>query len=116
MRPRAAIVLKLAVAAIVAVSYPYLELAWKCRAAAASSEGCIWGRAYFPLARWVEPLLVAPVAFVAIMFIDRYVIRRGRALAESRYQWRAVAEAFAAQYRALLPVPAARVAGVSASS
>lgn len=76
--PLGASLLKLALAAVVGIAYPYLELAWRCREAAAASEACVWGRAYFPLTRWVEPLLVTPVAFLAIMFIDRYVLRRGK--------------------------------------
>ena len=78
MRPRAGILIKLVLAAAIGLAYPYLELAWKCRAAVATSEACVWGRAYFPLTRWIEPLLVAPVAFLAIMLIDRYMIRRGQ--------------------------------------
>lgn len=73
---RAARIISLAIAGVIGLSYPYLELAWKCRSAAASSEACVWGRAYFPLTRWLEPLLVAPVAFLAVRLIDRYVIRR----------------------------------------
>jgi hypothetical protein len=79
MRPRAATIFKLAIAAAVGLAYPYLELAWKCRSAVATSESCVWGRAYFPLTRWVEPLVVTPIAFLAVMLIDRYVIRRGKA-------------------------------------
>ncbi|HET9426432.1 MAG TPA: hypothetical protein VFO55_13765 [Gemmatimonadaceae bacterium] len=79
MRPRAATLMKLALAAVVGIAYPYLEIAWKCRAGASSSEACVWGRAYFPLSRWVEPLLVAPIAFLAIMLIDRYLVRRRQA-------------------------------------
>lgn len=76
MRPRAATLIKVAIAAAAGLSYPYLELAWKCRAAAATSEACVWGRAYFPLMRWLEPLLVAPVAFLAIVLIHRLARRR----------------------------------------
>lgn len=79
MRPPAATIIKLSLAAVVGLAYPYLELAWKCRSAVATSESCVWGRAYFPLTRWVEPLVVAPLAFLATMLIDRYVIRRGPA-------------------------------------
>lgn len=78
MRPRAATLIKLALAAVIGLTYPFLELAWKCRSAAAASEACVWGRAYFPLMRWVEALIVAPTAFLAIMLIDRHVIRRGQ--------------------------------------
>ncbi len=78
MHRRVPTLIKLAIAAVIGLAYPYLELAWKCRSAVATSEACVWGRAYFPLVRWVEPLIVIPIAFLAITLIDRYVIRRGR--------------------------------------
>jgi hypothetical protein len=78
MRPRPATLIKIAIAAAVGFTYPFVELAWKCRAPLATSEACVWGRAYFPVTRWVEPLLVAPVAFVVVMLIERYLVRRAR--------------------------------------
>jgi len=38
--------------------------AWKCRAGLSASESCVWAQAYFPLTRWIEPLIVTPILFV----------------------------------------------------
>ena len=46
---------------------PHAELAWKCRQGFESSEACVWGRSYFPLVIWLEPLLVAPTVFAALV-------------------------------------------------
>ena len=70
VRRRARFIASLAVATIVGLVYPYLEVAWKCRRAA-DSEACVWARAYFPLSRWVEPLIVTPVAFLVIWLAAR---------------------------------------------
>lgn len=78
MRSRTSLVTGLAAAAAIGIAYPHLELAWKCRAVAAASEACTWGRAYFPLSRWVEPIIVAPIAFLLIALIARLAARRGK--------------------------------------
>ena len=64
------------VAAVVGFGYPYLELAWKCRAGAERSEACVWGRAYMPASRWIEPLIVAPLVFGALTLIAHLWRRR----------------------------------------
>jgi hypothetical protein len=65
---RRRLVICLTCAAVAGLIYPYGELAWKCRLHSAHSEGCVWARAYFPLSRWVEPAIVAPIAFL-VMFL-----------------------------------------------
>jgi hypothetical protein len=77
MNRRFALIVQLAAAAAIGIAYPYVELAWKCRDDYAS-EVCTWGRAYFPLSRWVEPIIVAPLAFAVIALVG-VVVRRRRA-------------------------------------
>jgi hypothetical protein len=77
MRSRTRLVAGLAFAIAIGIAYPYLELAWKCRGGATNSEACTWGRAYFSLSRWVEPFIVAPIAFLLITLTARLVVRRG---------------------------------------
>ena len=60
---------QLLAAILIGVLWPYVELAWKCRAGFESSEGCVWGRSYMPLSRWVEPLIVAPIAFFVLVLL-----------------------------------------------
>jgi hypothetical protein len=69
MSSRSKFVARLVAAAIIGVSYPYVELAWKCRANSANSEACIWGRAYMPLSRWAEPLIIIPIAFLLLTVV-----------------------------------------------
>jgi len=71
MRSRTRLVAGVAFAAAVGIAYPYFELAWKCRGGAVDSEACTWGRAYFSLSRWVEPLIVAPIALLLITLVAR---------------------------------------------
>lgn len=61
----------------VGVAEPYLELAWKCRAGLQASEACVWGRSYFALSRAVGVILVAPLAFVALVVARHVWARRG---------------------------------------
>ena len=51
------------------VAYPFGELWWKCRPGVSASEACVWARAYFPLSRWIEPVVVAPIVFVLALFL-----------------------------------------------
>lgn len=53
----------------VGIAEPYLEIAWKCRAGFEASEACVWGRSFFSLGRWVAPLFVAPVVFIAFLIL-----------------------------------------------
>ncbi len=76
MRPRTHLVLRMCSSALVGLAYPFAELAWKCRAGQPGSEACVWAKAYFPMSRWVEPLIVAPVAFAVLWAVARVVGRR----------------------------------------
>ena len=76
MRFRTRFIAGLAFATVVGLLYPHVELAWKCRPAATDSEACVWARAYFPLTRWVEPLIVTPVAFLAVWLAARMARRK----------------------------------------
>ena len=62
--------LLLASALAIGIAEPYLEIAWKCRAGLEASEACVWGRAYFPLGRWLAPVIVAPVALVVLLVLS----------------------------------------------
>jgi hypothetical protein len=64
------------VAVAVGVGYPYIELAWKCREGFRTSEACVWGRSYMPLSRWVEPIIIAPIVFLALTLLARLWSRR----------------------------------------
>ena len=55
----------------VGIAWPYLEIRWKCRAGFEASEACVWGKAYFPLARWIEPLIIAPLLFLVFTLAAR---------------------------------------------
>jgi hypothetical protein len=78
MSSRFTFVARLIAAAIIGVSYPYAELAWKCRSNSQDSEACVWGRAYMPLSRWAEPLIVIPVAFLLLTVVIRLLSRGHR--------------------------------------
>jgi hypothetical protein len=69
-------VVVLVIAALFAIAYPYLELAWKCRPSEVHSEACVWGRSYFSLSRWVEPLIIAPIAWAIMTVASRLFARR----------------------------------------
>ncbi len=70
------LIVRFVVALAIGVAFPYVELAWKCRESSGHSEACVWARAYFPLSRWVEPIIVTPIAFVVLTLLVRAVSRR----------------------------------------
>lgn len=72
-----------AIALLVGIAFPNLEVAWNCRAGEAFSEACVWGRAYLPLMRWVEPVIVAPIVFL-ILTLWAWWRRRARRRATFR--------------------------------
>ena len=76
MRVRTPIFVRFGIAALIGIAYPYAELAWKCRAASENSEACVWARAYFSLSRWVEPVIIAPIAFLLITLLLRLLPAR----------------------------------------
>jgi hypothetical protein len=76
MQPRTRLLAAFSAALIIGMTFPYAELAWKCRESSSRSEACVWGKAYFPLARWVEPLIVTPIVFLVIVLGFRLLDRR----------------------------------------
>jgi hypothetical protein len=62
------------VALLSGILYPYLERAWKCREP--SSEACVWASAYFPMSRWLEPIIITPIAFLLLALLFRIVAHR----------------------------------------
>jgi hypothetical protein len=58
-----------AIAVAIGVAEPHVELAWKCRAGFEHSEACVWGRAFLPLARWLAPVFVVPLALGALLIL-----------------------------------------------
>jgi hypothetical protein len=67
--PRAILLAQAAVAVTIGVLWPYAELRWKCRAGFEHSEACVWGRSFFSLSRYVEPVIIAPVALVVLVLL-----------------------------------------------
>jgi hypothetical protein len=60
---------QLVVAVLIGVVWPHVELLWKCRTGFEDSEACVWGRSYLPLSRWLEPVVVAPIAFFVLVIL-----------------------------------------------
>lgn len=56
-------------ALIVGVGLPYLEVAVACQRPI--SEGCVWGRAYFPLNVAATLLIGGVPAFLAVLWLTR---------------------------------------------
>jgi hypothetical protein len=65
---RSTVVLGL-VALVVAMSQPFVEVMWHCRAGYESSEGCVWGKSLLPLTAGVGLILVAPIVFGVLCLI-----------------------------------------------
>jgi hypothetical protein len=74
--PRTRLLAAFVVALMIGLAFPYAELAWKCREGSSASEACVWGRAYFPITRWVEPLIVTPVVFLILLLALRLLSYR----------------------------------------
>jgi hypothetical protein len=53
----------------IGIAEPYAEIAWKCRAGLETSEACVWGRSYLSLGKWLAPVFVTPVAFIALLVL-----------------------------------------------
>ncbi len=66
--------LRIALAALVGLAAPYVELAVHCRAPA--SEACVWGRAYLPLTRPVYFVLFGLLAYVVLALLARRAWKR----------------------------------------
>jgi hypothetical protein len=59
----------LATALAIGIAEPYVEIAWKCRAGLEASEACVWGRSYLSLGKWLAPVFITPLAFVALLIL-----------------------------------------------
>lgn len=77
MRRYAPLLLRLAIAVAIGIAFPYLELVWKCRDGFQTTEACVWGKAYLPLSRSVEPVIVAPIAFLLLTVLTRLRLNKG---------------------------------------
>jgi hypothetical protein len=71
----------LALALLIGIAEPHVELWWHCRAGFEHSEACVWGRSYLPLMRWLAPAIVAPIAFFVLVlgsWLTAEAVRRFR--------------------------------------
>lgn len=60
----------LAIGLAAGVAYPFVDLAWSCRAPL--SEACVWGKAYLPLSLGISiPVVGGIVAAVAYAILAR---------------------------------------------
>ena len=71
---RASAAIALVVGAFTGVGYPLLDLAWACRSA--TSEACVWGKAYLPLTMVLSVVLLGGVAAGLVYAVLSH--RRGR--------------------------------------
>jgi hypothetical protein len=69
------LVLRIAVAAAVGLAAPQVEVVWKCRTPPAeghaTSEACVWAKAYLPLTRPVYFVLLGLPTFGALTLYAR---------------------------------------------
>ncbi|MFL6714274.1 MAG: hypothetical protein ACJ8LN_15320, partial [Sulfurifustis sp.] len=72
------LLLRLAIAVAIGIAFPYLELVWTCREGFQAMEACVWGKAYLPISRWVEPIIVAPIAFLLLSILPGLRTRNRR--------------------------------------
>ncbi len=75
--PSRSTLIRIAVALVIGLAEPYLEIAWKCRTGFESSEACVWGRSLFLLGRGAGLFIVAPLAFAALTAFASVWRRRG---------------------------------------
>jgi hypothetical protein len=61
---------RLAIAIVVGLAEPPLELAWRCRAGFEASEACVWGKSLLPLARIVAPVVIIPTTLVILLLAE----------------------------------------------
>jgi hypothetical protein len=61
---------RLAIAIVVGLAEPPLELAWRCRAGFEASEACVWGKSLLPLARIVAPVVIIPATLVILLLAE----------------------------------------------
>ncbi len=72
------LLVRVVLAVAIGIAFPFLELAWKCREGVQGSEACVWGKAYLALSLWVEPLIIAPIAFLLLTLLARLGARGPR--------------------------------------
>lgn len=70
-RPSNSLLACAALAIIVGLVEPSVEVAWKCRSGHEASEACVWGRSYLPLSRALGLLVIAPVTFAVLLMVRR---------------------------------------------
>lgn len=70
------LLLRISLAAAVGLAAPQVEVAWKCRTPPAeghaTSEACVWARAYLPLTRPVYFVLFGLLTFGALTLYARH--------------------------------------------
>jgi hypothetical protein len=71
---RASAAIALVIGSLIGIGYPLLDLAWACRSA--TSEACVWGKAYFPLTMVLSVVLLGGVAAALVYAVLSR--RRGR--------------------------------------
>lgn len=72
---RASAITALILGAIVGVAYPFIQLAYDCRAP--QSEACVWGKALLPVSIAVSTVFIGAIAAFAIFAILEWR-RRGK--------------------------------------
>ena len=68
------LLIAVAVGLIAGIAYPVVDVALACRVP--SSEACVWGKAYFPLALGVSVLLVGGVVAASLYAVLAWRHRR----------------------------------------
>src|SRR5688500_941143 len=73
--PSNSLLLCAALAIVIGLVEPSIEVAWKCRGGHETSEACTWGRSYLPLSRALGLLVVAPLALAFCSSFGTYGAR-----------------------------------------
>ena len=76
-RMSSGVLIRIAIALVVGLAEPSIELAWKCREGFETSEACVWGKAYLPLSRALGLLIIAPAVFGLLTLVNRLRRRPG---------------------------------------
>lgn len=70
-RPSNSFLFCAALAIVIGLVEPSIEVAWKCRSGHETSEACVWGRSYLPLSRALGLLVITPVTFAVLLLVRR---------------------------------------------
>ena len=73
---RTAVLVALVSGLVVALSYPYVDLAAACRIA--DSEACVWDKAYFPLTLGLSLVLLGGITAALVYAALSWWRRKGR--------------------------------------